>query len=94
MISSYKIKDKKRDLEICDFDIDWMIDNIFNQKCVYCGDTKRLGCDRINNDVGHIKTNVVPCCYECNVARGNNFSYDEMKVIGKVIRKIKLHRSK
>lgn len=42
---------------------------------------------------GHIKSNVVPCCYECNVARGNNFSYDEMKIIGKAIHNIKLHRN-
>lgn len=32
--------------------------------------------------------NVVPCCYVCNCARNNNFSFDEMKILGKTIKKI------
>ena len=28
------------------------------------------GVDRINNDVGYIPENVVPCCGECNIAKG------------------------
>lgn len=34
------------------------------------------------------KANVVPCCYVCNCARNNNFSFDEMKILGKTIKKI------
>ena len=37
--------------------------------CVYCGDTKRIGADRIDNTKGHTKENCVPCCIECNIAR-------------------------
>jgi hypothetical protein len=59
---------------------------------VYCGDTKRIGCDRINNNFGHVKNNVVPCCYECNCARNSNFSYEEMRILGKTIAKIKKDR--
>lgn len=33
-------------------------------------------------------SNVVPCCYVCNCARNNNFSFDEMKILGKTIKKI------
>lgn len=89
MISSYKIKDKKNGTSICDIDIDWMIENIINKPCVYCGDTHKIGCDRIDNTKGHTKDNVQPCCYECNVARGNNFSVEEMKIIGKAIKEVK-----
>lgn len=92
MISSYKNKDIKNGTDICNIDIDWMIDNILSQKCVYCGDDQRIGCDRIDNSKGHTKDNVVPCCIECNTARNNNFSFDEMKIIGATIRQVKLGR--
>lgn len=93
MISAYKNKDKKMGFEKqCDIDIDWMIKNIFHQPCIYCGDTNRIGCDRIDNDKPHTKDNVVPCCIECNTARNNFFTFDEMKIIGNTIRKIKEDR--
>lgn len=93
MITSYKHKDKIRDLEPCDLDIDWMIENIMSKPCFYCGDTHRIGCDRIDNTIGHIKSNVIPCCYECNCARNNNFTVDEMKLIGRTIKQIKESRN-
>ena len=93
MISSYKAKDAKNGLNVCDIDIDWMIDNILTQNCVYCGDNNRVGCDRINNNLGHTKNNVVPCCIECNVARNNYFTFDEMKILGQTIKMIKHSRS-
>ena len=89
MISSYKRKDYKNQTSICDIDIDWMINNIMTKPCVYCGDTNRVGCDRIDNSKGHTKDNVVPCCFDCNCARNNNFSHEEMFIIGKTIAKIK-----
>lgn len=92
MISSYKIKDAKNGMALCDIDIDWMIDNILTMPCVYCGDNKRIGCDRIDNSKGHTKDNVVPCCIECNTARNNYFTYDEMRRLGKVIAEIKRER--
>lgn len=94
MIASYKCKDKKLGIDQCDMNIEWMIENIITQSCVYCKDTKRIGADRIDNSKGHTKENVVPCCYECNCARNNNFTYDEMKIIGETIRKVKDNRNK
>jgi hypothetical protein len=92
MISSYKRKDYKNQTSICDIDITWMINNIMTKPCVYCGDTNRVGCDRIDNSKGHTKDNVVPCCFDCNCARNNNFSHEEMFIIGKTIAKIKESR--
>lgn len=93
MISSYKCKDKKNGFNnVCDIDIDWMIENIFKKRCIYCGDNKRVGCDRIDNNKPHTKDNVVPCCIECNMARNNNFTFDEMKIIGETIKKVKEKR--
>lgn len=94
MISAYKCKDNKLGFEHpCDITIDWMINNIIMKPCIYCGDTNRVGCDRIDNDKGHTMDNVVPCCYDCNCARNNNFSYEEMLIIGKTIQKVKQNRT-
>ena len=90
MVSAYRIKDKKKGLE-CDLTIEDMLD-IMNHPCVYCGDTKRIGCDRIDNSKWHTKDNVVPCCVECNKARSDYFSFEEMKKLGGTIREIKSGR--
>lgn len=69
---------------------------LIQQNCYYCGlknsSEAGVGLDRLDNNVGYIKSNVVSCCTECNVARGNNFTPDEMKIIGEAIQKIKLQR--
>ncbi len=92
MISAYKNKDKKMGVSICDMDIEWMVLHILTKPCIYCGDTYRIGADRIDNTEGHTKANVVPCCYECNCARNANFSFEEMRILGKTIEKIKQSR--
>lgn len=93
MLSSYRCKDKKRGLETT-LTNDELRSIIENGKCIYCGDTYNIGLDRIDNSKGHTLDNVVPCCYECNVARGNNFTHEEMLIIGKAIAKIKQNRKK
>lgn len=92
MLSAYRHKDRVRKL---DFDIDreWFFDQISHGNCFYCGDTERLGLDRIDNHKGHTMDNVVVCCYDCNIARGNNFTHDEMLEIGEAIRIIKSKRN-
>lgn len=61
--------------------------------CTHCGtiDEPR-GLDRIDNNLPHIKSNVVPSCAPCNFARGDRFSFDEMQKIGAVIRQIFMDR--
>lgn len=85
MVSSYRIKDSRKSMSF-DLDIDWVIENILRKPCIYCGTSKYVGCDRLNNSLGHTKTNVVPCCFRCNSVRNNHFTYDEMIKIGKFIK--------
>lgn len=69
--------------------------NLIMQNCMYCNHNvgTGTGLDRINNDLGYIIDNVVPCCEECNTARMNNFTHEEMKIhIGPAIRLVKLSR--
>lgn len=38
-----------------------------NANCYYCGDkTEGIGLDRVDNDLGYFKDNVVACCHKCN----------------------------
>jgi len=81
MISSYRCSDKKKDM-ICDLETDWFIQNILEKECSYCGTKEFLGADRLDNSVGHIKSNIVPACYRCNNVRKDYFTFDEMIKIG------------
>lgn len=89
---SYKAIDKRKGLEF-DLDLEWYKENIEGKPCHYCSDTTAsVGCDRIDNRQGHTRTNVVPCCLPCNVTRMDNFTYEEMILLGETIRIIKEKR--
>jgi hypothetical protein len=60
--------------------------------CVYCG-YPATGLDRMDNSIGHLMENCVPCCKECNIARMNNFTHEEMKIIGLAIKQVKDNRT-
>lgn len=87
MCSSYRIKDQRKGLAT-DITPEWLIDHILFKECHYCGSQEFIGCDRINNQTGHVKANVIPCCHVCNTARGDNFSMEEMEIIGKTITRV------
>lgn len=41
--------------------------NSYQSDCYYCGDKlDKVGFDRIDNTIGYISSNIVPCCFECN----------------------------
>lgn len=90
MLAAYKLSDTKKGY---DYNIDLeFAENLIKDGCIYCGDTSRIGLDRIDNKKGHIKDNVVPACYICNTTRMDHFSHEEMLVIGETIKKIKQWR--
>ena len=66
------------------------------EPCHYCSfphDRGGVGLDRLDNEKGYLLDNVVSCCYECNVARSDHFTYEEMKnVLGPAIRSVKRRR--
>lgn len=60
--------DKLRGLEN---DLDWQfIKNRISGGCEYCGDVVgKMTLDRIDNSIGHVRTNVVAACMRCNMFR-------------------------
>lgn len=72
--------------------------------CNYCGDLiewKSRGTkggnnayylDRKDNTKGYLKDNCVVCCSLCNLTKHNQFTYDEMILLGKTISEIKRQR--
>ena len=80
LVGNYKRHDKKSKRGECTLTPQWIVDNIFSSKCIYCGkdDWTELGCDRIDNSKPHTPDNVVCCCEECNVKKGTK-SYEEFK---------------
>jgi len=65
-----------------DLDREFIQDSIANG-CSYCGETElRMTLDRIDNEQGHLKSNVVPACIRCNLTRGN-MPYQAWLVVSK-----------
>ena len=79
LIQNYKKEDRKYGRELPDFDSKWMVENILLKPCHYCGETgwDIIGCDRIDNSKGHIKSNVVPCCLHCNMVKPKEDEWKE-----------------
>lgn len=78
LVQAYKQIDKRKNRGECTLTSDWIVENIFNSKCVYCGETdwKKLGCDRIDNSLPHTQDNVVCSCWDCNNER-KSMSFEE-----------------
>jgi len=51
------------------------IQNKIDEGCLYCNQhastEMKIGIDRIDNNIGHMKTNVNACCSRCNFIRGS-----------------------
>lgn len=73
-------KESLREFRLTKPELEWLI----SQRCYYCGDppsNERTtqggyklmynGIDRINNDLGYDKNNVVPACKRCNFMKSN-----------------------
>jgi hypothetical protein len=49
----------------------------WNKPCHYCGDDiQTAGLDRIDNGVGYLLNNIVPCCTVCNFAKASRATED------------------
>ena len=81
VLRSYKANAKKYDRP---FDLsEDLFRQIITQPCSYCecspstvartragyGELRYNGVDRVNNDLGYVEGNVVPCCNTCNIAK-------------------------
>lgn len=69
LVDGYREMDRRNEFgDVIDFDAQWIVENIFTKKCAHCDctDWRELGCNRINNDLPHTKSNVEPCCWKCN----------------------------
>lgn len=71
LLCCYRDSEKRHDRDNCTLTKDWIIENIFNSSCVYCGesDWTKLGCDRIDDKLPHTPENCVCACKNCNVDR-------------------------
>ena len=50
----------------------------WQKPCFYCGDKiETIGLDRMNNEIGYKKSNIVSCCKRCNFAKGYKLSKKE-----------------
>lgn len=71
---------------------------IGHSQCTYCEktlvwlerQTKKSGgstnLDRKDSRLGYSKSNCVACCWECNRIKGNVYTYEEMRVIGRFLK--------
>lgn len=58
--------------------------------CRYCGETElRMTLDRIDNSIGHVRSNVVPSCIRCNYLR-RDMPYPAWLEMVETVRKIRL----
>lgn len=63
--------------------------NLVSKPCNYCGEplgNNGIRLDRLDNTLGYSPGNVVPCCYRCNMTRGNRLTPSQMMEIGKQLR--------
>ena len=71
------------------------------EACHYCdqqvvwtsrGTPRPTNLDRKDSSVGYTRENCVVCCPECNRIKSDKYSYEEMLVIGKLLKKLRKAR--
>jgi hypothetical protein len=66
--------------------------SLISGKCHYMGcdmPKSGSGLDRMDNSKGYVLGNVVPCCWSCNMIKGNTVSYEEMLAIAKLLKEMR-----
>jgi len=78
LIGRFNIYKKNASYRGLDWDLNIdQVDILFSGICHYCGGVK-CGIDRVDNNVGYIIDNCVPCCTICNLAK-RNLNVDEFQ---------------
>lgn len=81
----YTHRDKLKGVETSELSVEEFLNLIETSVCAYCGTKENLGFDRIDNSLGHTSDNVLVGCVICNRTRGDRFTVEQMKEIGKLI---------
>jgi hypothetical protein len=66
---------------------------LISENCRYCElpiNTTGIGLDRKDSSLGYLLENVVPCCFICNTVKNAFLSFEDMLIVGKVIKRRKL----
>jgi hypothetical protein len=88
---NYRNSDKRKKLDN-DLTLEFVLEKSY-EPCHYCGTLDGFrGLDRLDNSIGHLQSNVVPCCHLCNYARNDHFTPEEFKLIGAAIAQIRSNR--
>ena len=98
MLNDYKSGAKSRNL-VFELTNDEFY-SLITKSCKYCGQEPELrifrkgltgeckakvnGIDRVNSNIGYIKSNCVPCCTKCNLMKSNYTSDDFLTHISKI----------
>ena len=57
----------------------------WNLPCTYCGEKiETIGLDRVDPEIGYIKSNLIPCCSFCNISKRNKTVEEFFKKITKI----------
>lgn len=81
--SEYKNSAKDHKREFCLTKDDFS--DLWQNPCYYCGgEIKTIGLDRINNEIGYTRENVVPCCIRCNKMK-KNINYEDFIMLCRTI---------
>jgi hypothetical protein len=62
---NYYLKRAQRDGRAFELSLDEFV-GLYKADCFYCGIPESNGVDRVNNDIGYVFSNCVPCCTMCN----------------------------
>jgi hypothetical protein len=65
---------------------------VVDKICHYCdGELPKRGCrlDRMDNNIGYLFYNVVPCCGPCNWLKGSRLTYKEMVAVSNLLKKMR-----
>lgn len=79
LLGNYRYSDKYFNRGVCTLTQEWILENVFNSKCIYCGDDNwtHLGADRIDNTLPHTPDNCICSCGVCNTTRRDRYSVEE-----------------